>query len=64
MAALRTDLEGVEELLDEKPMDPENIIGSMEQRERQVEELQNILPKLGMYDTDRIAARSRSLSND
>ena len=39
MAALKTDLENVEELLDDKPLDQENIIGSIEQRERQVEEL-------------------------
>ena len=29
-----------------------------------MEELQSILPKLAMYDTHRIAQRSRSLSND
>ena len=64
MAELKGDLVGVENLLDDKPVDTNNLIETMEQRERQMDELQTILPKLAMFDTKRIASRSKSLSND
>ena len=51
MAQLKKDLDGVEELLEERPVDTNNIIGTMERREQQMDELQQILPKLSMYDT-------------
>lgn len=54
----------MESLLQDKPVDTENILGTVEQRERQMDELQAILPKLAMFDTQRISSRCKSLSND
>ena len=64
LVVLKSDLIGVEDLMRERPVDPKNIIASMENRERQMEELQDILPKLSMFDTQRISQRCSSLSND
>ena len=64
LAQLKNDLVGVEELLEEKPVDTSDILRTMEQRERQMDELQQILPNLAMYDTNKIAQRARSLNND
>lgn len=39
LSQLKGDLEGVENLIEEHPVDPSNIIASMEQREHQMEKL-------------------------
>lgn len=39
MASLKRDLVGVEELLEERPVDTNNIIGTIERREQQMDEL-------------------------
>lgn len=64
MAALKSDLEGVEDLLEERPVDPNNILATLSQRESQIEELQTMLPKLKMFDTHRLTMRMQSLNND
>ena len=64
IAALKNDMSNVEDLLEDEPVDPNNLLAAAERRERQMDELQTILPALTMFDTHRIAQRSRSLSND
>ena len=64
MAALKLDLQGVEDLLEERPFDPENIVATMEQRESQIDELKNILPTLNALDSEQIVKRCRSIEND
>ena len=51
IASLKGDLTNVEVLLEDKPVDPENILATVEQREKQIEELQGLLPNLGLFDT-------------
>ena len=64
LGRIKRDLSGLEELLEDRPIDQENILDSMHHREQQMEEVQRILPKLGMFDTKRIAKKSTSLAND
>ncbi len=64
IAALKKDLVNVEELLEDKTVGTDNIISTVEQRERQMDELQAILPNLAMFDTNRIEKRCKNLSND
>ena len=51
LAALKSDLQGVEDLLEEKPIDAANIVATMEQRDTQVEELKSLLPNLKTFET-------------
>ena len=64
LAIIKTELSGIEDLLEEKPVDPSNILSSLEQRETQILDLQQMLPKLKMYDSRQLKNRSQSVSND
>ena len=64
MTSLKQDLTEVATLLKEKPVDPGNILQTMHEREQQMEQLQSILPKLGLFDTKRIQKKVGTLSND
>ena len=64
MEKLKQDLADVSGLLKETPVDPSNILQTMQEREQQLEQLQSIIPKLGLYDVKKIQRTNASLNND
>ena len=54
MERLKQDLAGVSDMLKETPVDPSNILQTMEEREKQLEQLQSIMPQLGLFDVKKI----------
>lgn len=64
LSQLKLDLGNIEDLLEEPPCNTDNIIASIEKRETQMEQLQAILPKLWIIDTQQLRDRAISLIND
>ena len=64
MEKLKQDMSNVSGLLKETPVDPKNILQTMQQREKQLEQLQSIMPKLSLFDTKKIQKGNASLNND